>query len=154
MSHYDIDQFFYCTDPDCQVAETVIIEAPPSEPTLDSTPSTSGTTFSEPSYFKFPPTVDLGDLVSNMSQTSYLDDVTNDVTEDDSAYLSCSSSQYSPSIPPTPSTASSVVSNSSHIPSFLKQGLQYTIQSRRLQKGKGLLEVEFKEPEPEKVSTT
>lgn len=131
-------------DPDCQVAETITIEALPNEPSSDSTPSTSGTTQSEPNYFKFP-AVDINEFITNMPETTYLDDV----TEDESAYLSCSSSQYSPTVPPTPSTASSVDSNSSHIPSFLKQGLKRTIQSRRLQEGKGMLEVEFKEPEPE-----
>ena len=135
------------TDPDCQVAETITIEALPNEPSSDSTPSTSGTTQSESNYFKFP-AVDINEFITNMPETTYLDDV----TEDESAYLSCSSSQYSPTVPPTPSTASSVDSNSSHIPSFLKQGLKQTIQSRRLQEGKGMLEVEFKEPEPECVS--
>ena len=144
----------YVTDPDCQVAETIIIEeAPPScASTIASTPSTSGTIQSEQSYFRFPPRADLVDVTNNVSQTSYLCDVTNDVTNEDSAYFSCPSNQYTPSIPPTPSTASSVDSSSPHIPSFLKQGLKHTIQARRLQEGKGMLKVEFKEPEPECVS--
>lgn len=135
-------------DDDCHVVgETVVIETEPEDQTC--TPSTSGTTQSEPVFFKFP-AVDINDFMSNMTEHSYLDDVI-----DEDSYLSCSSSQYSPTgtIPPTPSTASSVDSNSSpHIPTFLKQGLKNTIQSRRMQEGKGLLKVEFREPEPENLT--
>ena len=87
--------------------------------------------------------------MSTMTEASYLEDV----IDDDPAYLSCSSSQYSPgTVPPTPSTASSTDSASSHIPTFLKHGLKMSIQARRMQEGKGELKVEFRSPEPEIVS--
>ena len=87
--------------------------------------------------------------MSTISEASYLEDA----IDEDTGYLSCSSSQYSPrTMPPTPSTASSVDSNSSHIPSFLKQGLKMSIQARRKQEGKGELTVDFRPPPPEQVS--
>lgn len=132
-------------DDNCQVAETIVIET---QPTIQTdTPSTSGSIQSEPQFFKFPE-VNLTDFINEITESGYQEEVV-----EDESYLSCSSSQYSPStIPPTPSTASSVDSNSSHIPSFLKEGLKNTIQSRRMQEGKGVLKVEFREPEPENLT--
>lgn len=136
---------------DCQVHEAAVIEVQTQEtsctPPTSCTPSTSYTSQSE-SVFMFPDTcetVEITDLISDVKGSTYLED-------DEASYLSCSSSQYSPSLPPTPSTASSTDSNSSHIPTFLKQGLKNSIQNKRLQLGKAPLRVEFRKPEPEKLT--
>jgi len=62
-------------------------------------------------------------------------------------------SSYADSLPPpTPDTASSMDSVSSHIPTFLKHGLKSAILEKRKREGKGAIQVEFRPPEPEKLT--
>ncbi|XP_053396275.1 protein c-Fos-like [Mercenaria mercenaria] len=156
-------------DDGCQVVEVVAetVEIPQETP---STSSTILTTLDVPDkssnqfIFQFPEpgtdqfsTIDLGFLteVSDINDVTFTED-----TSDTESYSATrvSSTPFSPTsssistMPPTPDTASSLDSNSSNVPSFVKEELKFAIRSKRQREGKEDLKVEFVPPAPEQLT--